>query len=348
MSRSPQYDDALPMIADTSAGLQELDAIQRQIGQRENLDKLTPEQLKSIAEYVMLRKYADEMERNCDLLEYDYAKLKNAFLYDFLKAVNTRLAYANAFRYFEEYMALNKISNPFAMSFEQADGYVYFLQGKNLSNGSIRQFVTAASSLFTYVSRISNGKVRNVFLGSFAIPKKKIARTGKFYDKGVNEKILENVREDFETIYSSLKNKELKAIVRIMIDSGLRVGAFTGRFSYDGGFFKTVSKGKEVRGVLSGDSLHDIEEAGLEKKHTFRKWNADKIKNLFKYYSKKLFMEGRIRFEYSCHDARHMFAIRNYLLTRDIYAVSKLLNHSSVVITEEYLRGLNVDLTFFK
>ena len=36
------------------------------------------------------------------------------------------------------------------------------------------------------------------------------------------------------------------------------------------------------------------------------------------------------------HDLRHTFAVRAYLLTRDIYLVKQLLGHSSVTITEKY------------
>ena len=312
------------------------------------MSNLTAEQLKSIAEYVLFQKYADEMSRNADLLDYDYAKLKESYLGDHVNVVNTRLAYANALKYFEEYLSAKRISNPFAMSFDQADGFALFLQGKCLSNGSIRQFIAAVSSFFSYVSRISDGKIRNVLLGRFAKPKKKRSRSGKFYDKGVNGRILENVAEDFEIIYSSLKNKELKAILRIMIDSGLRVGAFTSYFSYHGNEFKTLSKGKETKGILSGNSLKDLQEAGIDCEHSFRNWSADKIKNTFKYHTKKMYAQGLIRFEYSCHDIRHAFAIKNYLATKDIYAVSKMLNHSNVVITEEYLRGLNVSLDSHK
>ena len=321
-----------------------MNLIARQINDRLPLSNLSPEQLKSVAEYVLFQKYAEEMSRNADLLDYDYEKLKETYLGDHVNVVNTRLAYANALGYFEEYLSAKKISSPFAMSFEQADGFAFFLQGKGLSNGSIRQFIAAVSSFFSYVSRISDGKIRNVFLGCFAKPKKKRSRSGKFYDKGVNERILENVAEDFEAVYSSLKNKELRAIVRIMIDSGLRVGAFTSYFSFHGNEFKTISKGKETKGILSDDSLRDLQVAGVDHEHSFRNWNADKIKNIFKYYTKKMYAQGLIRFEYSCHDIRHAFAIRNYLATRDIYAVSKLLNHSNVVITEEYLRGLNIVL----
>lgn len=46
----------------------------------------------------------------------------------------------------------------------------------------------------------------------------------------------------------------------------------------------------------------------------------------------------------STHSFRHLFSIIYYTKNRDIYSLSKLLYHSSVLITEEYLKRINVDL----
>jgi integrase len=45
---------------------------------------------------------------------------------------------------------------------------------------------------------------------------------------------------------------------------------------------------------------------------------------------------------YLCHDLRHYYAKKEYEKTKDIYRVSRLLNHSSLTITEGYLRSLEV------
>ena len=322
----------------------ELIKIQKEIKNNISLSNLSKEQLKAVAEYVILNKYASEMSRDIELLDYDYNELKDTFLNLVIKKVNTRLAYENAFRYFEEFLVKKNITSPFNISYLQADEYAYFLMGKNLSNGTVRQVFTAISSFYSYLNRISEGKIRNNFLGSKAKPKKKISKNNKFYDNGVSKEILSIVKNDFEIIYDSIKSKEFKAIVRTMIDCGLRVGSFTSYFSYKGKSFSTISKSKEVRGVLSDSAYRDFLDAGLMENHTFRDYNADKIKNLFKYYTKKLYIKGKIHFIYSCHDARHLFAITNYINTENIYMVSKMLNHSNVVITEEYLKGLNVNV----
>ncbi len=46
------------------------------------------------------------------------------------------------------------------------------------------------------------------------------------------------------------------------------------------------------------------------------------------------------------HRMRHTFARNFYIQTKDVYALSKLLGHSSVAVTENYLRDLGME-TFF-
>ncbi len=75
---------------------------------------------------------------------------------------------------------------------------------------------------------------------------------------------------------------------------------------------------------------------------TFAGWTDTKLKNLFKYHTNNLYKNGCIHYAYSCHDLRHFFAITEYKKDCDIYRVSKLLGHSSIAITEKYLKGMNV------
>lgn len=56
---------------------------------------------------------------------------------------------------------------------------------------------------------------------------------------------------------------------------------------------------------------------------------------------RKVVARAGIDKEVSSHDARHTFAWHLYKATRDIYLVSKALGHSSVAITENYLRQLD-------
>lgn len=57
-----------------------------------------------------------------------------------------------------------------------------------------------------------------------------LKNAGKFYNICINDKSLNDVAADIETILSHIDNKELKAIILIMKCCGLRVGAFNENF----------------------------------------------------------------------------------------------------------------------
>ena len=56
----------------------------------------------------------------------------------------------------------------------------------------------------------------------------------------------------------------------------------------------------------------------------------------------RLHREGKINAAYSAHDFRHYFAVSEYEKDKDIYKLSKLLDHSGISVTENYLRSLKI------
>jgi integrase len=169
-----------------------------------------------------------------------------------------------------------------------------------------------------------------------------LKNAGKFYNICINDKSLNDVAADIETILSHIDNKELKAIILIMKCCGLRVGAFNENFQIKGNKFICRTKGSEFTGTLPANCLKAIRNARLKHTDVFAGWTDTKLKNLFKYHTNNLYKNGCIHYAYSCHDLRHFFAITEYKKDCDIYRVSKLLGHSSIAITEKYLKGMNV------
>ena len=49
---------------------------------------------------------------------------------------------------------------------------------------------------------------------------------------------------------------------------------------------------------------------------------------------------GQVKAVYSCHSFRHFFAVTEYKKDHDIHRVKELLDHSSIAITDRYLRSL--------
>ena len=78
----------------------------------------------------------------------------------------------------------------------------------------------------------------------------------------------------------------------------------------------------------------------------FEDMKAENICNTFRYYTAKLYKEGRIKAIYSIHDLRHFFATEYYKRAKDIKGLQVMLNHSSVTSTEKYLSSLGIKLKF--
>lgn len=98
------------------------------------------------------------------------------------------------------------------------------------------------------------------------------------------------------------------------------------------------TKSKIEREIFLSDELIAI---WCEMKNALQAWldNGRKIENFTGKISKKFLITCRsVRIIHHFNDMRHTFAVRRYLLTRDIYQVKKELGHSSVTTTEKYAK----------
>lgn len=323
----------------------ELEAVENKILETPELKDLSSEQLDKIAQLVIIQRYTNQMNKEVDLKKYNYNEMKELFISTSgrTNSKNTQSAYRNALNNFENFLEERKIENAFSIDSAIADDFIYSLRDKK-SASTIRQYCGALGSFFSFAERRSNGIIKNVFRGTKARPANKTNKSNKFYNISVNENTLKELEKDFDVIIENIENKELKAILLVMKETGLRVGAFSSSFQIRGTRFITETKGKEFIGTLPDCCLKAIRNAGLKHTNTFENWNDSNLKTSIKYHTKKLFEKGLISFSYSAHDLRHYYAIKKYLETKDIHLVSKLLGHSSIAITENYLKGLNVDI----
>ena len=312
----------------------DLKTIEKNILETPALKDLSPEQLSEIAKIVIVQKYTKEMSRDVELMKFDYHSLKNSFLENISTSKNTKLAYQNALCIFEEFIAENKIGNILDINNSIADDFIYSLRNAGLSASTVRQYTGAISSFFSFTERKSDGIIKNSFRGTKARPKAKNNNAGKFYNICINDKTLNDVAADIETILSH--------IILVMKCCGLRVGAFNANFQIKGNKFTCITKGNEFTGTLPDNCLKAIRNAGFKHTDVFADWTDTQLKNLFKYHTNNLYKNGCIHYAYSCHDLRHFFAITEYKKDCDIYRVSKALGHSSIAITEKYLKGLKV------
>ena len=139
------------------------------------------------------------------------------------------------------------------------------------------------------------------------------------------------------TILNNLPELE-KIAVSIMCYRGLRVGSLRNMKIW-GNKYKSVSKGKQIYGEFPVEVI-----TNLNNKITFENMTTNSIKLRIYRQTMKLYKEGKIRSPYSCHDFRHFFAVTEYKKDKDIYRLSKLLDHSNISITENYLKSLKIEI----
>ena len=158
----------------------------------------------------------------------------------------------------------------------------------------------------------------------------------------MKQKIIDpNTSETGKNIMLQILNNlpELEKIaVSIMCYRGLRVGSLRNMKIW-GNKYKSVSKGKQIYGEFPVEVI-----TNLNNKITFENMTTNSIKLRIYRQTMKLYKEGKIRSPYSCHDFRHFFAVTEYKKDKDIYRLSKLLDHSNISITENYLKSLKIEI----
>jgi integrase len=120
---------------------------------------------------------------------------------------------------------------------------------------------------------------------------------------------------------------------------GLRCGALPSLTTL-GGKFTAASKGKDISGEIPAAALAAIETAGLSLKQPFAGTVTNNLEKNIEYYMKKMYKAGELKAIYCCHSFRHFFAVTEYKKDHDIHRVKELLGHSSIAITDKYLKSL--------
>jgi len=111
-----------------------------------------------------------------------------------------------------------------------------------------------------------------------------------------------------------------------------------------GNKYQSVSKGKMIFGEFPIEIITNIKQTELNNKTPYEKYSTNALKLRIYRQTMRLYKEGKIRAPYSCHDFRHYFSVMEYMKDKDIYKLSKLLDHSNISITESYLRSLKLEI----
>jgi len=226
--------------------------------------------------------------------------------------------------------------------------FVKFLNGKSMLNVTT---LIVDEFIVNHLNKYSYSKARLVFasLSSFYSNLYRWGDIEKNPFRGGKLSLVKNEEEKeiptsddldyLDMVYSSnsLKDRKMRLALHIMRTYGVRVGFFNTKYlSYNGVSLSSVSKGKLYPLNVKDDKFIRNNASLLTKLH------SGTIANNFNSSVKKLYEEGIISCKFSPHAIRHYFACKEYTKDKDIYRVSRLLKHSSILITTNYLRGLKI------
>jgi site-specific recombinase XerD len=277
-----------------------------------------------------------QMKAAVDIERVDYTGDREKFLEAAeLRSPYTRDVYARAIARLESFCAAHGIS-VLELDPARADDFIMSERsstcrdGSPRSSASVRVTVSGCSAFWTFMERRYNHlRGKNPFRGTKARPPAKAKKA-----------LAVPSDAEIEVMAETAGKPELRAAIVTMSRTGLRVGGLPS-LTINGGTWRAHTKGKDQRGTALDEVKAALSAAGLSARAPFAGTEGALIAKAFAYHVRKLYAEGRIRARYSVHDLRHAYAVRMKKQTGDIYAVKTALGHSSVAVTETYLRSLD-------
>jgi site-specific recombinase XerD len=292
------------------------------------LKDLNSEQLDQIAKIVITQRLTNELNEKANIADVDYRMEKEVFLLQAGKSGShhTTMSYRNSLKLLERYTKRNNL-NILQLTYGQADDFMYTLTG---SPNSKRLIIAGVSSFYSYMER-RNATIKNPIRGTKARPTAKTIKEINIPDD-----------DEMPIILNSLPELERLAVY-IMAYRGLRIGALN-KLKVWGSHYQSYSKGKDINGEFPLAILTAIKQSDFDNKLPFANFTTNALKLRIYRQTQKLVKAGKINSAYSGHDFRHYYAVSEYKKDKDIYKLSKLLDHSNIAITETYLKTLKVKI----
>jgi site-specific recombinase XerD len=290
------------------------------------LSDLTSEQLEQIAKIVITQNLTNELNNKAKIANIKYKDERTIFIMQASRTGSdcTQSSYFKALKVLEKYCKKNNI-NLLQMSPGQADEFIYSLDGSPNSKNLV---IAGVSSFYSFLER-RYSVIKNPIRGTKARPAKKAVKEIEIPDE-----------IELMTILNELPELERMAIY-IMAYRGLRVGALK-ELKIWGNKYQSYSKGKNIFGEFPVEVICNIKSSDLNNKKPFEKLTTNALKLRIYRQTMRLHRDGKIQSAYSAHDFRHYFAVSEYKKDKDIYKLSKLLDHTNISITESYLKSLRI------
>jgi site-specific recombinase XerD len=287
-----------------------------------NVSQLTQEQIQYVMNVLKFEEAKANVKKSLVKQDMDMRALLDTFLAQ--KSINTQKTYRPIILDF-----LNNVSHVVDITPVFVDQYIEELTTR-FSPATVRLKISALSS---FVSKIVRWQYldRNPFIGC-ELPKDE------------NTEVVVPTQEEVVAILDYAQVADRKIVfdsVTLMSELGVRVGAIEKLFiDVEKLVFESESKGKRISGKISQDILDklNIHESGFH----FSRYNKPLIQFHLDKCVSYLAKIGKVQNKIHAHSFRHFYAVKLYKYTKDIYEVSRKLHHSSVTITQRYLRSINL------
>lgn len=297
------------------------------------LASLTPAQLSALGRAALADELKDAIRKKIKTARIDYKTEAEAWLSCYSSRA-TQATYRRALDTLSTWCTMQGV-DPLAMTPEQADAWLQYETRAGSDADTVRVRAAAVSSFFTFSERRHPDAIRNPIRGTKARPRRTAPRaeiptpaeikTLADYARG---------REDYE----------LHAAVIFLSVTGCRVGALPELTIRPDGSYTTTSKGKAIlaRDPLPPAVLDILAPLGSRPFARYQGRKIEALKWRFSDAVAKLHEAGKLAAKYSPHDLRHAYAEQHK--DRGLYWLKDALGHSSVAITETYLRNtLGID-----
>src|SRR5208283_4313034 len=313
------------------------------------LDELSPDQVDTVMKAVIFGELTAEAKRRLVAARIDWTSETEAFIAD-KESLHTQSAYRRALATLKQWLDRKnlKITD---LSPRLADDFIRELRAARRENGepkdadSVRLVVAVCSAFCTFLEH-RNDDVRNPFRGTRARP---IATWT----------VAEIPTEKETRLIIAAADPITGAALCVVRETGLRVGGLPSLTIKENGTWWTLTKGKRFQGLdpLSTQSLHALRAAGLHARIPFDPRHfpivqahrravgpatesqvVQRLKMRLSRVEADLLTKGKIAAHYSWQDFRHAYASLN--AHKGISWVAAHLGHSSIAITERYLRNV--------
>lgn len=290
------------------------------------LERLDLASLKHLGQKVIVDSLRDELRAKVEAKKVPMKREIQKFLFG-CRSSQTQRVYKTCLWTLFDYM--KNRGGLASMGPKEADDWILSMSGA--SAPVVRFRISVASSFFSWLLRRWPHLKTNPFLHTKLRPKR-----CRIHELRIPSD------DEIESIINETKNKTLKTAFIFLKEQGVRVGSLWEMVVDENGKFHSRSKGREIKGVCSERSLEAIRVFSDSPVHPFKNWDSSQqLQDVLKYQVRKLYKAGKLKFPYNIHSFRHAFAIREYTRTHDIVRLKNLLGHSSLAVTDCYLKSLD-------